>query len=540
LNHQLARIAPQYALKREIARRRLQRLEDFKPRARRSFDAISGDRLRYDFLTTSRSADAAIKNDLGTLRQHVRQLEYNNGFVSGPIARLVKNVVGEGIGFQSQVRADRDNADFPAISIEMADGINRGFEKYVRYWWKISDVRLQHQFNEQQALVCGAIERDNEVLAVLRLSDRPARRRVARVCVELLEIDRLATPLSEIANPAIRSGIEYDDEGVPRYYYVLKTHPGEMIRLAMQRNDYEQVEAFFPNGTRKVLHLFRPVRPEQTRGYTLWASALKDIQDLDRYREAEIMAALEDACMTGIVTTENPVGFQQAFTQDAGGADEERDYDRIHDFAPNQWFYLKPGESAQVHRNMRPNQIFEQFSKDLMRGPANAIDMPPEMFYQDWAGMNYSNARTVLLMFYLSCRIRQKFLIDHFCTPVYETLARELIATGKVLIPGFDRRPEDFLRHGWNPSGWEWVDPIKEAKGKEIDLNNNFETLTSVHAARGRDFEETMETRARELRHIKDLEKTYGIEFPKAKAAAPANANTPAPEAAKTLKIVKS
>ena len=216
LNKFIAKIAPQYALKREVAQRRFERLKDFKT-SKRSFDALSGSRLRYDFLTTSKSADSAIKNDISGLRQHVRQLEYNNGHVSGPIQRLTKNVVGAGIRFQSRVSADHaDDLFLPRIDQKTAAYFNRTAERLFGIWaQKMADVRLMQTFHELQAMVCSALERDNEVLAIMRQSGRPSRRGISPLCIEVLEIDRLMTPMSEINNPAIRNGIEYDEEGRP-------------------------------------------------------------------------------------------------------------------------------------------------------------------------------------------------------------------------------------------------------------------------------------------------------------------------------------
>ena len=47
-------------------------------------------------LSSFQSPDAAVKNDIAGLRAQVRHLEFNNGFVSGPIRRIVNNVVGTG------------------------------------------------------------------------------------------------------------------------------------------------------------------------------------------------------------------------------------------------------------------------------------------------------------------------------------------------------------------------------------------------------------------------------------------------------------
>jgi len=68
--------------------------------------------------------------------------------------------------------------------------------------------------------------------------------------------------------------------------------------------------------------------------------------------------------------------------------------------------------------------------------------------------------------------------------------------------------------------GWGWVDPVKEAKGKEIELNNLMETLTDIHTGKGGDIDEVIDTRARELLKLKKAEEKYGIKFPKKSSGA--------------------
>jgi len=508
LNKQIAKVAPAYALKRQIAQGRLDRLERMHKKDR-TFEAVQAGRLRYDMITSTYDMNSAIATDSTALRQHVRGLEFNNGFVSGPIRRIVNNVIGTGLTFQARVRADEGyRAQLkPTITEDMAQQYNSAVEFYFKQWSREADVKLQSSFYELQRIVEGALIRDGEILAINRISNKDTR--MVPYCIELLEIDRLGTPQSEIRNPKIINGIEFDAEGAPSIYYVAKVHPGNSITQTMRRDDYEEIPAFNPNGTRKVMHLFSPMRPEQVRGLSDLASALRDIQDMDRYREAEIYAALEDACLTGFITSDNPNAFYNA-TLDSG-SDE---YEKVHEFAPGKFHYLRPGEGVNIHAPQRPNSQFGEMINQLMRGPSNSLDIPTEVLTQNWQGMNYSNARTVLIMFYLSCRIRQKFIAEHFCTPVYENLARALIAQGMVSATGFERRKVDYLSHVWIAPGWQWVDPVKEAQGKEIELNNNFETLTGVLAMQGKDFDETMDTRARELQKLQEIEAKYGIKFP--------------------------
>jgi lambda family phage portal protein len=303
---------------------------------------------------------------------------------------------------------------------------------------------------------------------------------------------------------------------VPEAYFILKRHPGETVTAVGRADDFEEVPAFFPNGCRKVMHLFDPMRPEQHRGFSEFAAGLKDYMNLDRYHEAEIFAALEDACLTGFVMSKRPDEWQANRT--VGGLDDEEGHERteprIHEFAPNQWHYLEPGEEVDIHSPKRPNDAFAELTGQLLRGPANSLDIPPEVLSQNWQNMNYSNARTVLLQLYLVCRVRQTYLVENYCSPTHENVALSAVAHGKVDSTGFDRRREDFLSHAWIPPGWPWVDPEREANGKETELANNTDTLTDICASKGVDVDDHLETRARELKRMKELELKYEITFP--------------------------
>ena len=468
-----------------------------------------GDRTRYDFAQTSQSADAFIQDGAKSLRQQIRQYEFNSGFFSGPIRRVANHVVNGKWTFQSRVRADDDNRnEFFKIDQKMADRFNTQMEAAMKIVHRDSDRRLTHNFWEQLRLVMMAILRDGEVLAIVRESAR--RGRIIPTCLELLEIDRLQTPMEEINNPNIINGIEVDEEGVPAFYYVLKRHPGDSYQLGLKVDDFDQIRAFNEDGTRKVLHLFDPIRPEQYRAFSRLSSAMKDLQDNDRYREAEILAALEDACLVGIVKSDASLAYQQGVTVDT---DDEGN--RIHEFSPNMIKYLNPGQDFDMHKPNRPNSQFGETTHNMLSGPANAMDAPQELLFQEWRQMSWSNARTIEVQAQIPFRIHQHYLVNHLCTPFYNSAALKLIALGKVRAPvQFDRRREAFLAHEYIPSGWQWVDPQKEAKGKEIELQNNFTNLAMICASRGLDVEEVLQGTARVLKRIKELEKEHGVKFP--------------------------
>lgn len=547
LDSAIKSFSPSWALKRQIAQNRLTRLQTY--REKRSWEAVAGGRTRSEFLTTSKNADSFISGGAKTLRQHIRSLEFNNGFVSGPIQRIVNNVVGNGMTFQSRVKADEAYLRGLPLRITDADAELFNFlaEKNFKRWAKEADIRLILKFNDMARLIEAALVRDGEALVIGRTSAR--QNRFLPYCLELLEIDRLGVPMEEMKNPKLIDGILYDAEGVPESYFVLKEHPGEVRKMTGRKlYDFEIIPAFNPNGTRKVFHLFNPIRPEQSRGFSALAAGLKDFQDLDRYREAEVMASLEDACLTGFVKSPQPDAYQAGRTvDDTQTTDGAGSTQRIHEFGAGQWIYGLPGEEVEIHRNARPNTQMEAFINQLLRGPANALDIPPEVLAQNWQGMNYSNARTVLLQFYVAMQVRQNYLINYFYQPVWESALAALVANGHMGETGaaiYGMRKEDALQSVWIPPGWSWVDPTKEALGKEIEVMNGFDTHYAVAASKGMDAEENLDAEARYLKKKKDLEEKYDIKFPTKEQKPPVgnpdgeNDDEEKPKNKKTLRIV--
>jgi lambda family phage portal protein len=530
LNRAIANLAPGYALKREIARRRIARLDGMK---QRSISAVSNSRMYFDLTAPKKSPDAAIYHNMEATRNHVRQLEYNNGFIAGPIKRIVNNTVGTGFKYQSRVRGDAMYIDFPKINEKMAEEYNVRKERGFKTWTKQADMRLRLSFNRICRVAMASLVRDGEVLAIGRESGR--KNRIIPYCIELLEVDRLMTPLKEAGNPNIQNGIEYDGEGVPLRYFVLKRHPGDSLTMGMSLDDYEIIDAYNPSGTRKVMHLYDPMRPEQSRGLSEFASALANFHNMDRYQEAEIMAALEDACMTGIVTSPAAADWQANYTvgdltaTGEGGNDVTKS--RVHEFAPLKWHYLNPGEEFQIHKPSRPNDQMGEMINQLLRGPSNSLDIPPEVLSQNWQGMNYSNARTVLLQFYLSCWVRESVFTEMFLDPVHECVSDWFAIKGITPTVGYDLRREDYLAHAWiAQTAREWVDPMKESQGKAMDVDNGFDSHYSVAGLRGYDAEEILEAEARYLKKKKDLAEKYGIRFPEKKETASAPADETEPE----------
>jgi lambda family phage portal protein len=509
-------ISPIRGIKRRGAR---MMLETLSKKQERSFEGISGSRLRHDWTNLTQDADAASVTSLIELRNVLRDLRYNSGIISGPLKRITNYVIGTGMRPQARVKADTEDVSsltsnqYSTITDQVAKKANYQIEQVWKSWVKKADAQLRQNFYEQQGLMFMAMYADGEVIAVARSSEKFGR--IVPLCLEVIEIDRLATPMSEVANPKIRNGIEFDEEGIPIRYYILKKHPGSNYILSskFKPDDFEQVDTFQQNGQRKVFHLYNVLRPGQSRGYPCLASALEDIQDRKRYREAEIVAARVAACLAAFV--KSPASYTEFSNLGTNSQSE-----KMKEFQPGMIKYLMPGEEVQLFEPKRPNTNLPDFIKHMDREIANAADFPYEILTQDWGQLNYSNARTIMILAYIGIRFFQQYMIDHVCQPMRELFITDAVTKGLVDAPGFKSRYEDYCLTSWIPPRRDWVDPASESQAAKTDLETNVTTLASIITAKGGDWEEEIEQRAKELAKIKELETKYDISFAPSKGLA--------------------
>ena len=176
--------------------------------------------------------------------------------------------------------------------------------------------------------------------------------------------------------------------------------------------------------------------------------------------------------------------------------------------------YTMPGEKVTISNpGNTPNSQLVEFIQHIDREIANAADFPYEILSGNFGELNYSNARTILILAYIAIRAFQQQFIDHLSYPVWELFATDCVISGLVEAPGFRDRIKDYCNSQWIPPKRDWIDPSSESEAAKTDLETNVTTLSDLITAKGGDWEEHLEQRARELQKIKELEEKYGITF---------------------------
>jgi capsid protein len=111
-------------------------------------------------------------------------------------------------------------------------------------------------------------------------------------------------------------------------------------------------------------------------------------------------------------------------------------------------------------------------------------------------------------------KIFQQWWLRNFRLPVHkEWLQAAVLASAipPVRIDEYAADPKKFEAVLFKPRGWGWIDPTKEVEAYEKAVEDGFTTVSDVIAATGdgRDLEDVLRQRERELRMMKEL----GLEF---------------------------
>ena len=112
-------------------------------------------------------------------------------------------------------------------------------------------------------------------------------------------------------------------------------------------------------------------------------------------------------------------------------------------------------------------------------------------------------------------------LIQRLHQRVFEEWLPLAVLAGAVRLPDYELRPERYLMAAqWQPRGWAWVDPKKEAEANVISEQAGYISKTQILTRLGTTYEQILKDKASEHQ----LEQQYGVQ-----PAAPVIAPDPAP-----------
>ena len=458
-------------------------------------------------------ADTDIVFDLNTLRSRSRDLVRSNPLAGGAIETNQVNVVGPGLSLQARL-----NRDILNLSDEQADAWEQRAELEWRLFFETREADCARTLNGHEIanLVFRSTLESGDAFTMLPRFVRGAT--PYRLRLQVVEADRVSNRDGAADRPDLVQGVEKDANGAPVRYHIQDQHPGMMLPAGTRTRTWTLVDAYGQRtGLPNILHHYRPRRPGQTRGVPYLAPVIEQLKMIDRYSEAELMAAVISAMFTVFIksgTGEMPMPMQP--TTETGAASTDTDLK----LASGAIVGLRPGEDITVADPKRPNSSFDPFFLAITRQIGIALGIPYEVLIKHFTA-SYSAARAALLDAWKHFASWRTWLVTSFYQPVYEVFLYEAIASGRISAPGFFADPLVRLAY----SGARWIgpspgqiNPTDEVNAAEKRIGLALSTRAEETAAlTGGDFE----TNLRQIRKEKEALERAGISWsPGAKASA--------------------
>lgn len=465
-------------------------------------------RVRRAFQTWSVSsgdADSDLGPDLQLLRERSRDMMRNAPLAGGAINTVVTNVVGSGMKLQS--RLDRSALN---MTEEQADAWADNTEREWKLWSESQecDAARTLTFSAMQELAFRQTLENGDVFCLLPRISRPGSPYYLKI--QMIEADRVCNKENAVDSAALSGGVQKDAYGAPAYYHILEQHPGN--RYNYGKYSWKVVPAFgAQTGARNVLHLYKMLRPGQSRGVPYLAPVIESLKQLDRYTEAELMAAVVSGLFTVFLKrqgTDNPFpelngdGFGRETETSSAGSTEKLT------LGNGMIVELDDNRDISTANPGRPNANFDPFVKAILEQIGVALELPFEVLIHHFTA-SYSASRAALQEAWRFFRGRRAWLVSNFCQPIYEAWLAEAVALGRVNAPGFFqdyRIRKAYCSAIWVGEAPSQLDPEKEANAAILKINNALSTVDEETVLlTGGDYEDNLPRIAKERRQLAEI-----------------------------------
>jgi lambda family phage portal protein len=465
------------------------RFEHARQKLGQGWDSATDDRVRNKrWLASELSPDAFAEMNLEDLHKRSVELYRRNPIAHGAIEGRVTNEVGVGITPQARIRAFSENRN-RKIGLVIEDVIERWSEHGV-------DHRRQMSLGALQRLTARTFATYGEVF--LLFGDQPHTGPIS-LAIEVITPERVETPPDQHGNPNVRLGIEYYANDQIKGYWVRTTHPHD-------EGHVEFKHAFYPRfdevGQPRMVHVFDPMFPGQSRGFPWLAAAHARLKDLDDFHEAELVAKQVEACF-GLIFQRGPSSPNSPYDSAENHTSETTTTGRrLEDIEPAMIHYAGVDEEVKVVDPSRPGATFAPFLEASLRSIAAALNYPYELLAKNFFRTTFSSGRLAMLDGRMGFKMRRQVLIDQFLGPLYRRIVWEAVfldeLQGTVELLDYVSKPYLYDRHNWQGQGWGYVDPQKEVGANVLAKDEDVSNLATIYAEDGKDWEEELDQRYRE------------------------------------------
>ncbi|MCA8951621.1 MAG: phage portal protein [Planctomycetes bacterium] len=477
-----------------------------------AYEAARVDRMQPR--QTSGSADSEILPSLENMRSATRNMVRDDAHAAAGVRVYEENVVGKGLVPQATCTPEATG-----MTEAQCQQWNRDLEaEFARWSEDVADATGHGSFYDLQRIAAHAMLPDGELIGHAVLDGDEVR-------CELIDPDRLESPRFT-DTLTLRGGVEIGTSGQPIAYHILRVHPSE-VHLGGSVRDFMRIPA--RDGRLSVVqHVFRRDRPGQTRGVPWLAPSVQYTGHLHHYLNSELVAARTNSnTALYIKRTPDPNDPNILPVEPMNGGVENY----LESLAAGTIEYLNEGEEPFAFNPQRPGSQFDPFVTRILRAIWAAPGLAYEIVTRDFAKLNYSSARSLLLECRRSFELSRMVIVRLFCRPWWHNVAHVAVANGRLSPPRqFFEDPRPFLAARWVPPAYGWVDPVKEITASQQAVEGNLSTPYDEASRAGLDAEAVVDAKARFLVYCRSVEEKNDL--PPGSLTATANSASPPPAAA--------
>lgn len=449
-------------------------------------DEDSSDRL-YDnrWLNSRLSPDSELELSLVDRRTKSREL-YKDDSIGGVVEQDLDHVIGKGWRLQSKAKPI-------GVSDELVESFRAEIERIIEVWSPAADRTGRQSLWKLTRLMWRTYRVDGECFAVL--SDKARDGVPIPLCIEIIDGERVETPPGRVGDKRVRMGVEYNDDGDVIAYHIRRKHPFDTLDVD---ENFDRIPAA------RVIHIYEPWFPSQSRGFPWFTRVLKRLRDATDLDNAGIIAAQIQACFAAFVQTDQANPLTTA-TAAASGTNTRGQL--IQDIRPGAVHYLAKGQTAPVFATPTGQNSVGPLQELNHRRIATGMDYAYEFLMRDFRGLSFAGGRLVLNGSKKTVESHQQMVREDWFGRIIPRIVEESVMVGAVsLQPRFYvRQPWFWNIHKSTPPAWGYaINPKEEVQADLEAVAGCIKTLEDCVSERGGDYEEVMEQREKEEKRRKD------------------------------------
>ena len=285
-------------------------------------------------------------------------------------------------------------------------------------------------------------------------------------------------------------GITRNQQGRHEQYWIQR----ETLEPFALKEKAEPVQVYDETGLRQAFHVVNPKRPSQTRGVTALAPVFALAGMFEDIQFAKLVQQQVVSCFA--------IFRQQAAGSDSGLPSRNPGYGMpeveitesgtryIENIAPGMEIIGKPGETLQGFSPNVPNSEYFNHVRLMLQMIGVNLGLPLCLVLMDGSETNFSGWRGAVDEARKGFRSNQKNLTNRFHKQVYEWKLSQWIDEDSALRRSSAASKVQIFRHKWNAPRWAYIDPVGDAQGDQLRLQNGLTSPRRLHAERGAEWEE--------------------------------------------------